>query len=206
MPKLLLATGNQGKLRELKSLFRGLPYELVTPSEAGISTDVDETGSSLEENATLKATAAAARSRLLTLADDSGLEVDALSGAPGVYSARYAGAGDSRGDRDQRNNEKLLRVLENVPLEQRTARFVCAMCLCDPDGSILAESRGEFDGLIARDPRGDNGFGYDPLLFLPDRGCTSAELSPEEKNARSHRGQAARAMGEFLRGRSPAQP
>jgi XTP/dITP diphosphohydrolase len=138
----------------------------------------------------------------MCLADDSGLEVDALGGAPGIHSARYAGVGagvgTSRAERDDANNRKLLEALRDVPPERRTARFVCAMCLADRDGTVLAETRGEFEGVITDHPRGANGFGYDPLLYLPDRNCTSAELPPHEKNARSHRGQAARQLADHL--------
>jgi XTP/dITP diphosphohydrolase len=135
----------------------------------------------------------------LCLADDSGLEVDALNGAPGIHSARYAGSDGTRAQRDAANNAKLLRELKDVPIEQRAARFVCAMCLVNPRGEVLAETRGTFPGVITDQPRGTNGFGYDPLLYLPDRRCTSAELSPQDKDARSHRGQAARLMAARLR-------
>ena len=132
------------------------------------------------------------------LADDSGLEVDALGGAPGVHSARYAGVGAGRAERDAANNARLLRELAGVPHARRTARFVCVLCVARPDGSILAEARGHFEGWIGEAPRGSNGFGYDPLLVLAD-GRTSAELSPAEKNARSHRGNALRALVPLLR-------
>lgn len=136
------------------------------------------------------------------LADDSGLAVDALGGAPGVRSARYAGVGATRSERDRANNERLLRAIADVPPAKRTARFVCAMCVADPDGSVIAEAEGTFDGVITDQPAGSNGFGYDPLLYLPDEGCTSAELTPDEKNARSHRGEAVRAIARLLGGRS----
>ncbi len=128
------------------------------------------------------------------LAEDSGLEVDALSGAPGVHSARYAGHPGDRDARDAANNAKLLRELAAVPHEQRGARFVCAMCVCDPDGSVIATARGTFEGIIAEAPQGDGGFGYDPLLWLPGLDRTSAQLSAAETHARSHRGEAARAL------------
>ncbi len=187
MPKLLLATGNQGKLCELKSLFQGLPYELVTPSEAGISTGVDETGGSLEENATLKATAAAARSRLLALADDSGLEVVALGGGPGVLSARYAGENASDSDRIN----QLLSQLKDVPWEGRQACFRCVLAVATPEGQVRLFP-GECSGIIAFKPRGDKGFGYDPVFYLAQLNMTMAELSLGTKNRVSHRGQAAR--------------
>jgi XTP/dITP diphosphohydrolase len=150
-------------------------------------------------NARIKAIAYAAATGMECLAEDSGLEVDVLGGAPGVHSARYSGASGSREVRDQANNEKLLAALAGVPPEKRTARFVCALCLARPDGTIVAEARGTYEGRIADAPRGENGFGYDPLLLLPDVGRTSAELSPAQKNARSHRGEAARSLAEELR-------
>ena len=133
------------------------------------------------------------------LADDSGLAVDALGGAPGVHSARYAAIGTTREERDGANNRKLLEALKDVPSGLRGARFVCAMCLASKDGTVLAESRGVFEGRIGCAPRGSNGFGYDPLLVLPESDQTSAELSSSEKNARSHRGAAARAIATALR-------
>jgi XTP/dITP diphosphohydrolase len=126
--------------------------------------------------------------------------VDALGGAPGVYSARYAGVVGTREQRDRANNERLLAELRAVPAEARTARFVCAVCVADPDGTVVAEARGTYEGVITDTPRGSNGFGYDPLLFLPDVGRTSAELSPADKNARSHRSAALRALVPQLRG------
>ena len=126
------------------------------------------------------------------LAEDSGLEVDALGGKPGVVSARYSGTSGTREERDRANNQKLLAELAGVDSGRRQARFVCAMCVADPDGSIVATSRGTYEGVVTDEPRGHNGFGYDPLLYLPDVGKTSAELTPEQKNARSHRNEAAR--------------
>ncbi|MEE8194315.1 MAG: XTP/dITP diphosphatase [Dehalococcoidales bacterium] len=187
MAKLLLATGNRAKLKELKSLLQSLSCELVTPAEAGISTDVDETGSSLEENARLKATAAAASSRLLAVADDSGLEVEALGGEPGVLSARYAGATAS----DVERTSYLLSRLEGVPWEKRRARFRCVLAVATPDGQVRLYS-GDCPGVITLESRGEMGFGYDPVFYLPQLDRTMAQLSLEEKNRLSHRGQAAR--------------
>jgi XTP/dITP diphosphohydrolase len=187
MPKLLLATGNRAKLYELRSLFQALPYELVTPSEMGISAKVDEVGQSLEENARLKATVSAARSRLLTLADDSGLEVDALGGEPGVLSARYAGADASDTDRI----DYLLLRIKDVPWQKRQARFRCVMAIATPDGQVSLFC-GDCPGVITLEPRGEMGFGYDPIFYLPRLGKTLAELPLEVKNRVSHRGQAAR--------------
>lgn len=198
---ILLATSNPHKLEEVRDMLAPRGFAVIGLNDLGVSIpEPEENGATFEENARIKAIAYARATGRICLADDSGLEVDALHGAPGVHSAYYAGLGDTRTERDRANNDKLLRELARLNLrpEQRTARFVCVMCLAAPDGRLLAETRGTFEGLIAEAPRGTNGFGYDPLLFLPDRGCTSAELSPAEKNARSHRGQAARRMAEAL--------
>jgi XTP/dITP diphosphohydrolase len=194
MPKLLLATNNKGKAREYKSLLQGIPFELVTPAEVGISTEVVEVGRSFEENARLKATTLAAESRLLALADDSGLEVDALGGEPGTLSARYAGEGAS--DRDRVSY--LLTKLEGVPQEKRTARFRCVIAIATPEGEVELCS-GECEGIIAFEPRGNRGFGYDPIFYLPELGKTMAELSPEIKNRISHRGRAAEKACQVLK-------
>ena len=167
--KLLLATNNKAKVREYQSLLRGIPYELVTLAEQGITTEVDEVGETLEENARLKATALAAESRLLSLADDSGLEVDALGGEPGPLSARYAGEGAS----DKERISYLLTRLKDVPGEERTARFRCVIAIAAPDETVELCS-GECRGLITLAPRGSHGFGYDPVFYLPelDKGPT----------------------------------
>ncbi len=187
MPKLLLATNNKGKVREYKSLLHNPAYELVTLAEQGINTVVDEVGESLEENARLKATALATESQLLALADDSGLEVDALGGEPGRLSARYAGEGAS--DRDRVNY--LLSRLKGVPWLERSARFRCVIAIATPDGELEFCS-GECRGVITFEPRGKHGFGYDPIFYLPQLDKTMAELPLEIKNQVSHRGQAAR--------------
>jgi XTP/dITP diphosphohydrolase len=192
-PKLLLATNNQGKLREYRSLLRGVPLEIITPAEFGITGGVDEGGSSFEENAALKAAAMAGRSGLLTLADDSGLEVDALRGEPGARSHRYAGEGASDTDR----NRYLLAKLKSVPEEVRTARFRCVIAIAAPDGKAELFS-GECPGLIIDKPRGENGFGYDPIFYLPELGKTMAELTLAEKNKISHRARAAEKAREYL--------
>jgi XTP/dITP diphosphohydrolase len=197
--RILFATTNPHKIDEVRVILAPLNLEVVgLDSIANPPAEPVEDGATFEDNARIKALAYAQATGQVCLADDSGLEVDALGGRPGVHSARYADIGSTRVERDAANNARLLRELENVADARRTARFVCAMCLADPKGSILAEARGEFPGVIAREPRGANGFGYDPLLYLPDRGCTSAELAPEEKNARSHRGAAARKMALLL--------
>ncbi len=202
--RILLATSNPNKLREVREILAPTGFEVVgLDSLAEQPPEPAEDETTFEGNARLKAVAYARATNYRCLAEDSGLEVDALDGAPGVYSARYATAEGSREERDRANNEKLLQALSGVPKEERGARFVCAMCLADPDGSIVAETQGRYEGLIADAPRGDNGFGYDPLLYLPDVCLTSAELNPEEKNARSHRGAAARAMARLLERLTP---
>ncbi|MFQ5996453.1 MAG: XTP/dITP diphosphatase [Dehalococcoidales bacterium] len=191
--KLLLATNNQAKVQEYKSLLSDLPYELVTLTEQGITVAVNEVGESLEENARLKATALAAESQLLTLADDSGLEVDALGGEPGRLSARYAGENAS----DRERVSYLLARLNGVPQEKRTARFRCIIALATPDGKVEFCS-GECRGLITFAPRGEHGFGYDPVFYLPELNKTMAELPLAQKNQVSHRGQAARQVYQVL--------
>jgi XTP/dITP diphosphohydrolase len=196
---LLIATGNPHKLEEILAVFGPLGIDVVGLNAVDGGSDIAEPvedGDTFEANAAIKARHYAGATRRLCLADDSGLEVDALGGRPGVHSARYAGV-DDRATRDGANNAKLLDELRDVPDAERAARFVCAMCVCAPDGTIIARSRGHFEGVIGHEPRGDNGFGYDPLLILED-GRTSAELSPEEKNAMSHRGRAAQAIAPRL--------
>ena len=185
-PKLLLATNNQAKVREYKSLLSSLPYELVTLAEQGLTVIVNEVGESLEENARLKATVLAASSQLLTLADDSGLEVDALGGEPGRLSARYAG--ENASDRERINY--LLVRLNGIPWEKRTARFRCIIALATPDEKVEFCS-GECQGFITFAPKGEHGFGYDPVFYLPELDKTMAELPLTLKNQVSHRGQAA---------------
>jgi XTP/dITP diphosphohydrolase len=187
MLKLLLATTNQGKLREYYQLLKGLPFELVSPADEGIDIAVDEKKKTFEENARLKATTYSRLSGLVTLADDSGLEVDALGGGPGIISARFAGREASDKDRI----EHLLDRLKEVPWEKRTARFRCVIAIATPEERTeLCD--GECQGLIAFEPRGENGFGYDPVFYLPEFGKTIAELSLETKNGVSHRGKAGR--------------
>jgi XTP/dITP diphosphohydrolase len=211
---ITLATANPHKVAELRSIFATAGVEIVGLSEAGAGrapAEPEETGSTFTENATIKARAYAAQLGTVCLADDSGLEIDALQGAPGVISSHYSTdgleTGAPRGRRDRANNERVLRELHGVPDHRRTARFVCVMCLAAPDGEVLAVTSGTFDGRIGLPedvPRGANGFGYDPLFLTPpDYTVTSAELSPEQKNERSHRGNAARAMAERLRAMGP---
>ena len=198
--QLLFATSNPHKVEEVAAILAPMGIDVVGlgAMESKIPEPVED-GATFQANARIKAVYYAKALGRMCLADDSGLEVDALGSAPGVHSARYAGVDGQRAQRDGANNEKLLAELQGVPAEQRTARFVCAMCLVEADGSILAETRGTFPGIITTEPRGENGFGYDPLLYLPDVGCTSAELSPQQKNARSHRGVASREMAKHLK-------
>jgi XTP/dITP diphosphohydrolase len=187
MLKLLLATTNRGKVREYRSLLSDLPFELVTPDEIGINIAVEENYPSYEENARMKAVAYVGASRLTTLADDSGLEVDVLGGEPGIRSARVAG--EAAGDKDR--IEHLLARLKEVPLEKRTAHFKCVIAIASPEGRIEL-CHGECQGLIALEPKGENGFGYDPVFYLSELKKTMAELPLETKNQISHRGKAAR--------------
>ena len=192
-PKLLLATNNKGKIREYQSLLRGIPYEIVTPAAQGITTQVAEVGGSFEENARLKATTLAKESGLLSLADDSGLEVDALGGEPGSLSHRYAG--ENATDADRINY--LLSKLKDVPEKERTAHFRCVIAIAEPDGKVELYS-GECHGIITMEPMGSRGFGYDPIFYLPELRKTMAELSLEEKNKVSHRARAAEKAREYL--------
>jgi len=191
--KLVLASGNAGKLREISRILGGLGIAVVPQSDFGVG-DADETGSSFVENALIKARHAVAATGLPAIADDSGLCVDALDGRPGVYSARYAGpqAGDAA------NNAKLLRELAGVADEQRGAAFHCVACFVAPGDAEPVIATGEWRGRILRQPRGDGGFGYDPLFLVPGLGKSSAELSAADKNARSHRGKALRALAQKL--------
>jgi XTP/dITP diphosphohydrolase len=196
---LVVATNNQGKLREFASLLADSGFELKTPRDLGHAFDVEETGSTFAENAALKARAAARLTGELSLADDSGLEVDALGGRPGIYSARYAGGSKTADGMDEAEQCRIvLRELEGVPDERRSARFRCVIAIAAPGGD-LRYAEGVFEGRIGYEMRGDNGFGYDPIFVVAGRDVTSAELPPDEKNAISHRGQAARGALEILK-------
>ena len=194
MYTILLATNNPGKARELSSLISGERWKFTTPAEQGIDLDVEENGNTFEQNAVLKVRAFTRVSRLITLADDSGLEVDALDGAPGVYSARYAGPEATDDDR----NRYLLSELSDVPDDRRQARFRCVIAIAFPDGDTVM-CKGECSGIITREPRGDNGFGYDPIFYLPQFNKTMAELTMQQKNEISHRGKAARQAQYYLK-------
>ncbi len=193
-PRFLLATNNRAKFQELSALLSSEDWELVSPTQQEISLEVPETGQTLEENAVIKAAAYARASGLVTVADDSGLEVEALGGGPGLFSARYAGEGASDSDRIS----LLLSELSGTPWERRKARFRCILAVATPNGQVEL-CQGECQGIITSEPRGEGGFGYDPVFFLPELGKTMAELSPEEKNRISHRGRAARKALELLR-------
>ena len=195
-PRVVLASSNAGKVRELNQLLAGAHIEVLPQSSFGVP-EAEETGLTFVENAILKARNAARHTGLPALADDSGIEVDALNGAPGIYSARYAGPGSS----DEENLLKLLAALEGVPEAQRGGRFQCVIAFLrhaeDPTPLIC---QGTWEGRILTAPRGANGFGYDPVFFVPEQGASSAELPPETKNRLSHRGQALRKLLEGLRG------
>ena len=204
-PLLLLATNNAGKVREMRALLDGLGWRLVTPAEIGLVLDPEETGSSYEENARLKAVAFAAASDLHALSDDSGLEIDALDGAPGLYSARYAGHDTSHTDK----MKVVLAQLRNVPAGQRTARFRAVLVAVAPpaaEGALgwSAVREGICEGRIADTPRGEGGFGYDPIFLVEASARTMAELSAEEKQRISHRARAARALAPLLQERAAA--
>ncbi len=193
MKKLIFATGNEGKMREIREILGDLDYEILSMKEAGIDVEIIEDGETFEENSVIKATTVMKASGCLTLADDSGLEVDYLGKEPGVQSARYMGEKTSY----RIKNQIIIDRLHGVPAPVRTARFVCAVTAAFPDGRI--ETRREtMEGRIAEEPAGENGFGYDPIFYLPEYGKTSAEITPEEKNAISHRGKALRAIREVL--------
>ena len=192
--RIVLASNNAGKVREFNQLLADSDIEVIPQSEFSVA-EIEETGLTFVENALLKARNAAAHTGLPAVADDSGLEVDALQGAPGIYSARYAGAGAS----DQDNVQKLLDALKNVPEKKRSARFQCLMVYMrhagDPTPRIF---QGSWEGQILYETRGDNGFGYDPVFYVPGQRCSSAQLSPEVKNSLSHRGQALKQLVQSL--------
>ncbi len=197
--QLLIATHNKGKVAEINNLLTAAGITCLSLDDAGITFDVEETGTTFLENATLKATQYAQAAGLLTLADDSGLQVDALDGAPGVYTARYGGAALTQPER----NQFLLDNVAAADTAVRTARFRCVMVLCDSAGRVIGTADGTCEGEIAHAPRGSGGFGYDPVFWLPARGQTMAELDPAEKHAISHRGNALRAIIQQLKQLQP---
>ena len=193
MRKLIFATGNAGKMKEIRMIMEGSGFEVISMKEAGVNIDIEENGTTYEENALIKARAVADATGELVLADDSGLEIDYLGKEPGVQSARYMGEDTSY----RIKNANLIQRLDGVPDEERTARFVCAIAAAFPDGSVEV-TRGTIEGQIGYEEKGENGFGYDPIFFLDEFGCSSAALSREQKNAISHRGKALRAMKVLL--------
>lgn len=193
MKKIIFATGNEGKMREIREILKDVDAQILSLKEAGIHADIVEDGKTFEENAVIKAKAICEMTGEIVLADDSGLEVDYLNKEPGVYSARYMGEDTSY----RIKNASLIQRLEGVPDEKRTARFVCVIAAAFPDGTVKTV-RGTMEGRIGYREEGENGFGYDPIFYLPEYGCSSAVLSMEEKNKISHRGKALRAIKEEL--------
>ncbi len=205
--RIVFATGNQGKMREIREIMSDFDMEIVSMKEAGVETDVVEDGKSFIENSFLKAEVIAAKCKEcgytedIVLADDSGLVVDALNGEPGIYSARYLGEDTPYSVK----NAEILRRMEGVPKDKRSARFVCAIACVMPDGSKLSAEE-TYEGAIGYEEKGKNGFGYDPIFYLPDRGLYSAELDPDEKNRISHRGKALMKMRELLADKLASTP
>lgn len=196
--KIIFATGNKNKMVEIRMILEDLGMEILSMKEAGIDVDVVEDGKTFEENAMIKASAIASLDKVkemdaIVLADDSGLEIDYLNKEPGIYSARYAGTDTSYDIK----NSLLLSRMKGVPDEKRTARFVCAIAAVFPNGDREVV-RGTMEGRVAYEIAGENGFGYDPIFYLPEYGCTSAQLSPEKKNELSHRGKGLRMMREIM--------
>ena len=193
MKKIIFATGNAGKMKEIREILKNLDAEVLSMKEAGVEAEIVEDGKTFEENAVIKAKTVCKLTGEIALADDSGLEIDYLNKEPGIYSARYMGEDTSY----RIKNANLIERLEGVPDEKRTARFVCAIAAAFPDGTVKTV-RGTMEGRIGYEETGENGFGYDPIFYLPEYGCSSAELSMEEKNKISHRGKALRAIKEEL--------
>lgn len=193
MKRMIFATGNENKMVEIREILGELPLEILSMKQAGITADIVEDGNTFEENALIKAREVCKLAGEMVMADDSGLEIDYLNGEPGIYSARYMGEDTSY----RIKNQNLIDRLQGVPDEQRTARFVCAIAAAFPDGREMVV-RGTIEGRIGYEERGENGFGYDPIFYLPESGMSTAELSPKDKNSISHRGNALRKMKELL--------
>lgn len=191
--RVVFATGNENKLKEIRMILADVDVEVISLKEAGIVLDVEENGGTFAENAMIKARACAQNTDLIVLADDSGLEIDHLNKEPGIYSARYMGEDTSY----HVKNQNLINRLEGVPDEMRTARFVCAVAAVMPDGREKVVE-GSIEGRIGYEEKGKNGFGYDPIFYLPEYGCTSAEMASEQKNTISHRGRALEKMKDAL--------
>lgn len=205
MQKIIFATGNAGKMREIRDILKEVDAQILSMKEAGIDADITEDGTTFEENAVIKAKAVAGilqgheeetYRNAVVLADDSGLEIDYLNKEPGIYSARYLGEDTPYSVK----NKNLIERLAGVPDEERTARFVCAIAAVLPDGEVVT-TRGVIEGRIGYQEKGDNGFGYDPIFYVPEYGCTTAQLSEEEKNQISHRGKALETMKKELKKR-----
>ena len=193
MNKLIFATSNQGKMKEIREILKDLDVEVLSLKEAGIETDIVEDGKTFEENALIKARTIRDLTGYMVLADDSGLEVDALNKEPGIYSARYMGEDTSYDIK----NKNIIKRLDGLAGDERSARFVCVIAAAFPDGTEETR-RGTIEGQIGFEIAGENGFGYDPIFYIPEFGCTTAELSPEQKNEVSHRGKALRKMKEII--------
>jgi len=194
MRKFIVASRNRGKLNEIKEILHDFPFDVISMEEAGIFREIDEHGETFEQNALIKAIEVFNATNEIVMADDSGLEVDYLNGAPGIYSSRFAGENST----DEARNKKLLKLLEGVPFEQRTARFVCAVAVVFPDGNKFTV-KGTCEGVIGNGPAGKHGFGYDPLFYMPEYKMTMAQMKPAQKHRISHRGKALRLMVEKLR-------
>lgn len=192
--KVIFATSNENKMKEIRSILGGMDLEILSMKEAGIQADIVEDGTTFEENAKIKAIGIARLCNEIVLADDSGLEIDYLNKEPGIYSARYLGEDTSYSVK----NKKLIERLEGVEDEKRTARFVCAIAAAFPDGTVEI-TRGTIEGLIGYEEKGENGFGYDPIFYVPRYQCTTAQLSPAQKNEISHRGKALRSMRDVIK-------
>ncbi|MCM1307561.1 MAG: XTP/dITP diphosphatase [Butyrivibrio sp.] len=193
---MIFATGNMGKLKEIKAILGDIGEEIISMSEAGIDIDIEENGKSFEENAVIKAETVMRLTGQPVLADDSGLEVDALGGEPGIYSARYMGEDTPY----EIKNRNIIERLEGVEGEARSARFVCVIAAAFPNGETIT-TRGTIEGVIAKEPAGENGFGYDPIVYVPEYKMTTGQMEPEAKNAISHRGKALCAMKKILEDR-----
>lgn len=195
MRQIIFATGNEGKVREVQAIMADMEVEVLSLKQAGISVDIEENGTTFEENAIIKAKEIAKLTDAVVLADDSGLEIDYLNKEPGIYSARYLGENTPYTEK----NRIILQRMEGVEEEKRDARFICAMAAVFPDGSVIT-TKGVMEGKIAYEIKGENGFGYDPVFYLPEYGMTSAQISSEEKNKISHRGKALQLMkAEFIK-------
>lgn len=190
---MIFATGNMGKMKEIKAILGDIGEEILSMKEAGIDMDIVEDGSTFEENAIIKAKAVMERTGQLAFADDSGLEIDALNKEPGIYSARYMGEDTPY----EIKNSNLIERMKGVKGKDRSARFVCVIAAAFPDGEIIT-TRGTIEGVIAEEPAGENGFGYDPIVYVPEYGMTTGQMDPDAKNAISHRGKALTAMKKIL--------